>query len=322
MNIADMIITILSGTIIFATPLIFTALGGVFSERSGIVNIALEGLMVIGAFMAAVMAIWTGETLGLPGWMAPWLGIIAAMIAGMLFALPHAVASIDLRADQTISGVALNFLAAGFALFMVKKLFDGAGQTTTVQNVFTKWAIPGLSDIPVIGQGLFNVYPLSYLAFILVGVSYWVIYKTPFGLRLRAVGEHPRAADTMGINVRRTRYIAVILSGALAGIGGGTMSIAISSSFTHATISGHGFMALAAMIFGKWNPLGAAGAALFFGLATALSVSGQILGLTEYVPSEFLNALPYVLTILALAGVVGRAEAPAASGKPYEKGSR
>lgn len=322
MNIADMIITILSGTIIFATPLIFTALGGVFSERSGIVNIALEGLMVIGAFMAAVVAIWTGEALGLPGWMAPWLGIIAAMIAGMLFALPHAVASIDLRADQTISGVALNFLAAGFALFMVKKLFEGAGQTTTVQNVFTKWAIPGLSDIPVIGPGLFNVYPLSYLAFILVGVTYWVIYKTPFGLRLRSVGEHPRAADTMGINVRRTRYIAVLLSGALAGIGGGTMSIAISSSFTHATISGHGFMALAAMIFGKWNPLGAAGAALFFGLATALSVSGQILGLTEYVPSEFLNALPYVLTILALAGVVGRAEAPAASGKPYEKGSR
>lgn len=322
MNLADMIITILSGTIIFATPLIFTALGGVFSERSGIVNIALEGLMVIGAFMAAVVAIWTGETLGVPGWMAPWLGIIAAMIAGMLFALPHAVASIDLRADQTISGVALNFLASGFALFMVKKLFEGAGQTTTVQHVFTKWAIPGLSKIPVIGPGLFDVYPLSYLAFILVGVTYWVIYKTPFGLRLRAVGEHPRAADTMGINVRKTRYIAVILSGALAGIGGGTMSIAISSNFTHSTISGHGFMALAAMIFGKWNPLGAAGAALFFGLATALSVSGQILGLTAYVPSEFLNALPYVLTILALAGVVGRAEAPAASGKPYEKGSR
>jgi ABC-type uncharacterized transport system permease subunit len=322
MNIVDMLITVLSGTIIFATPLIFTALGGVYSEKSGVVNIALEGLMVIGAFTAAVATIYAGETLGLPGWLAPWIGVLAAMVAGVLFALPHAVASIDLKADQVVSGVALNFLAAGFAMFMVKKLFDGAGQTTTVQHVFTKWEIPLLSDIPVIGPGLFKLYPLSYLAFLLVFFTWWLLYKTPFGLRVRSVGEHPRAADTVGVNVRRMRYIAVLISGALAGIGGATLSIAISSSFQHATVSGHGFMALAAMIFGKWNPLGALGAALFFGLATALAVSGQVLGLTQYVPSEFLNMLPYILTILALAGVVGRANAPAALGKPYEKGSR
>lgn len=322
MNISDMLITILNGTIIFSTPLILAALGGVINERAGVINIGLEGLMLIGAFAAACITIWTGETLGLPGWLAPWLGILAAMIAGMIFAIPHAIASIDLKANQVVSGVALNIFAAGFALFMVKKLFDGAGQTTTVQNVFTKVSIPFLSDIPVIGQGIFKIYPTSYLAFIFVALAYWMMYKTPFGLRLRAVGEHPRAADTVGVNVRKIRYIAVIISGGLAGIGGGTLSIAISSNFQHSTVSGHGFMALAAMIFGKWHPVGAMGAALFFGLATALAVSGQVLGLTQYVPSEFLNALPYLLTIFALAGVVGRATAPAASGKPYEKGSR
>ncbi|ASS75582.1 sugar ABC transporter permease [Tumebacillus algifaecis] len=322
MNFSDVLVTILNGSIIFATPLILAALGGVFSERSGVVNIALEGLMVIGAFAAAVVTIFVGESLGVPGWLAPWIGMLAAMVAGIIFSLPHAVASIDFKADQVVSGVALNFLAAGFALFLVKKLFEGAGQTTTVQNVFTKIAIPGLYEIPVIGPGIFNVYGISYLAMILVGVSYYVLYKTPFGLRLRAVGEHPRAADTLGVNVRRMRYMAVMISGALAGLGGSALSIAISSNFQHATVSGHGFMALAAMIFGKWHPAGAMGAALFFGLATALSVSGQVLGLTEYVPSEFLNALPYLLTILALAGVVGRSEAPAANGKPYETGSR
>ncbi|MFD2171279.1 ABC transporter permease [Tumebacillus lipolyticus] len=322
MNVADMLITILNGSIIFATPLILAALGGVFSERSGVINIALEGLMVIGAFAAAVVTIWTGETLGVPGWLAPWLGMLAAMVAGILFSLPHAIASINFNANQVVSGVALNFLAAGFALFLVKKLFEGAGQTTTVQNVFTKIAIPGLHEIPIIGPGIFNLYGISYVALILVGVSYYVLYKTPFGLRLRAVGEHPRAADTLGVNVRRMRYMAVMISGALAGMGGSALSVAISSNFQHATVSGHGFMALAAMIFGKWHPVGAMGAALFFGFATALSVSGQVLGLTAYVPSEFLNMLPYLLTILALAGVVGRAEAPHSLGKSYENGSR
>jgi general nucleoside transport system permease protein len=322
MHISDMIITILNGTIIFSTPLILAALGGVFSERSGVVNLALEGIMMIGAFTAAVVTIYAGEKWGLPPGLAPYLGLFAGMIAGMIFSLLHAFASIDLRADQTISGVALNIMAGGVTMFLVKKLFEGAGQTTTVQNVFTKVGIPFLKDIPVVGPSLFDLYPTSYLAFILVAIAWWAIYKTPFGLRLRAVGEHPHAADSVGVNVRKMRYIAVILSGGLAGLGGGTLSIAISSVFQSSTVSGHGFMALAAMIFGKWHPVGAMWAALFFGLATALGVSGQILGLTKYVPSEFLNMLPYLLTILALAGVVGRAEAPAADGKPYEKGQR
>lgn len=321
MNIMDMLIVIINGTLIWATPLILTALGGVFSERSGVVNIALEGLMIIGAFAAAVVTIWTGESLGVPSEVAPYLGLLAAILAGMLFAIPHAVASIDLRADQVVSGVALNFLAAGFALFMVKKLFEGAGQTTTVQNTFQK-GILFLQDIPFIGPAFFNIYPTTVLAFVMVGFAWWLLFKTPFGLRLRAVGEHPKAADTLGVNVRKMRYTAVLISGALAGAGGATLSIAISSGFQHATVSGHGFMALAAMIFGKWHPVGAMWAALFFGFATALGVSGQILGLAAYVPTEFLNMLPYLLTILALAGVVGRAEAPNSLGRPYEKGSR
>lgn len=322
MHFSNMLITILNGTILFSTPLILAALGGVFSERSGVVNIALEGLMTMGAFTAAVVTIWTGETLGLPAWLAPYLGLIAGMLVGMIFSLLHAFASIDLRADQVVSGVALNFLAAGVAMFLVKKMFQGAGQTTTIQHVFDPVGIPLLKDIPILGPGIFNLYPTSYIAIILVVLSWWVIFKTPFGLRLRSVGEHPHAADSVGINVRKMRYIAVIISGALAGLGGGALPMTVSSMFQGSTISGQGFMALAAMIFGKWHPVGAMWAALFFGLATALGVSGQVLGLTKYVPSEFLNMLPYLLTILALAGVVGRAEAPAADGKPYEKGQR
>ncbi|GIM47868.1 ABC transporter permease [Collibacillus ludicampi] len=321
MAVSALVETVLNNTIMYSTPLILGALGGVVSERAGVVNIALEGLMTIGAFAAAVTTIFVGEQLGLSG-LAPWAGLLAAMLCGVLFSLPHAVASIHFKADQVVSGVALNFLAAGFSIFMVKRLFNGSAQTTTVQFPFNKITIPGLTDVPVIGKGIFSSYPTSYIAFLLVFVFWLILYKTPFGLRLRAIGEHPRAADTLGVNVYNYRYIAVMISGALAGLGGAGMSIAITGVFQQNTISGHGFMALAAMIFGKWHPVGAMGAALFFGFATALAASGQVLGLTKYVPSELLNMLPYLLTILALAGVVGKAEAPAADGKPYEKGQR
>jgi ABC-type uncharacterized transport system permease subunit len=321
MNVSMVVETVLNNTIMYSTPLILGALGGVVSERAGVVNIALEGLMTIGAFAAAVTTIFVGEQLGYST-LAPWAGLLAALLCGVLFSLPHAVASIHFKADQVVSGVALNFLAAGFSIFMVKSLFNGSAQTTTVQNPFDKITIPGITDIPVIGKGIFFAYPTSYLAFFLVFVLWLVLYKTPFGLRLRAIGEHPRAADTLGVNVYAYRYIAVMISGALAGMGGAGMSTAITGVFQQNTISGHGFMALAAMIFGKWHPVGAMGAALFFGFATALAASGQVLGLTRYVPSELLNMLPYLLTILALAGVVGKAEAPAADGKPYEKGQR
>ncbi|MBY0088718.1 MULTISPECIES: ABC transporter permease [Brevibacillus] len=306
-------------TIVFSTALIFAALGGLYSERSGVVNIALEGMMIIGAFTGAVMTYAFQDSLGT--W-APWVGFIAAGIAGAIFALPHAVASVTFKADQTVSGVALNFLAAGLSIYLTKIIFNGAGQTTTLTTVFNKFSIPGLSEIPYIGHAIFEAYPTSFLAFIAVFVTWYVVFKTPFGLRLRSVGEHPRAADTVGINVKRMRYTAVMISGMLAALGGATISLTTTSNFSHNTVSGQGFIAIAALIFGKWHPMGAMGAALFFGVAQAIKSLVQIFGLTNYIPTEFIFMLPYVLTILVMAGLVGRSSAPAALGKPYDTGSR
>jgi general nucleoside transport system permease protein len=315
----DILLIVIPSTLLWAAPLIFTALGGNFSERSGVVNIGLEGLMVMGAFSAIVFNLTFVDTLGAA---TPWVALLVAMVVGALFSVLHAVASISLRADQTVSGVAINLLAIGVALFLVKIIYD-KGQTDIIQKGFSKVDIPFLSDIPLIGKLFFsNTYYTSFVAIIVAFIAWYVMYKTPFGLRLRAVGEHPMAADTMGINVTKMRYIAVILSGALGGIGGGVYAQSISSDFGHATISGQGFMALAALIFGKWHPLGAMGAALFFGFAQSLSIIGNSLPFLENIPSVYLLIAPYVLTILALTGFIGRADAPKASGIPYIKGKR
>ncbi|RAK23435.1 nucleoside ABC transporter membrane protein [Anoxybacillus vitaminiphilus] len=319
MGVFEILQIIIPSAIFFAAPLIFTALGGVFSERSGVVNIGLEGLMVIGAFTGVVFNLTFADQFGE---LTPWLALLAAMIIGALFSLLHAVASISFRADQVVSGVAINFLAIGLSLFLVKKIY-GKGQTDQIQVGFDKIDIPVLSDIPIIGPLLFeNGYIPSYIAIALAFVVWYIIFKTPFGLRLRSVGEHPMAADTMGINVAIMRYIAVMISGALAGIGGAVYATIISRDFSHATISGHGFMALAAMIFGKWHPLGAMGAALFFGFAQSLSIVGQTIPFLKEVPTVYLLIAPYVLTILALTGFIGRADAPKALGTPYIKGKR
>jgi general nucleoside transport system permease protein len=320
MSFMDILALIVPAAIVSAAPLIFTALGGVFSERSGVVNIGLEGLMLFGAFTGAV-TIYYGEQLGLEG-ASPWVSFIVAMIVGALLASIHALASITLKADQVVSGVALNFLAAGLAIFLTKKIFN-AGQTPVISERISKSDIPFLSDIPLIGKLFFsNAYLTSYVAVFVALIVWYVLYKTPFGLRLRSVGEHPMAADTMGINVTKVRYIGVLLSGALAGLGGAVYVASISGNFTHSTITGQGFMALAAMIFGKWHPLGALGAALFFGLAQAISISGSHIPFLQDIPKVFLLIAPYLLTILALAGLVGRADAPKALGTPYEKGKR
>ncbi|MDQ0416910.1 simple sugar transport system permease protein [Croceifilum oryzae] len=305
--------SLLETTILYSTPLILAALGGLFSERSGVINIGLEGLMTIGAFTSAVVSINTGS---------PWIGLLAGIVAGILLALIHAIATVTFNADQTVSGVAINFLAAGLTVYLVKALYDGAGQTPVVDSKFTEWAIPVLKDIPVLGDTLFNTSPITYIALILVFVSYFVLYRTPFGMRLRAVGEHPHAAETAGVSVVKMRYIAVLISGAFAAVGGAALSTSIGSEFSATTVAGQGFIAIAALIFGKWKPFGVLGAAAFFGFSVALSLTGQVWGLTKYVPSEILTMLPYLLTILALAGFVGRANAPAAIGKLYEKGSR
>lgn len=319
MSLMDILLIIIPSTLLWAAPLIFTGLGGNFSERAGVVNIGLEGLMVIGAFTAIVFNLQFDSVLGDA---TPWIALLAAMVAGAIFSILHAVASITFRADQTVSGVAINLLSIGLALFLVKLIY-GKGQTDIIQKSFSKIDIPILSDIPIIGDLFFsNTYYTSYVAIFVAIIVWFIMFKTPFGLRLRAVGEHPMAADTMGINVTKMRYIAVILSGALGGIGGGVYAQAISSDFGHATISGQGFMALAALIFGKWNPLGVMGAALFFGFAQSLSIIGKSLPFLENIPSVYLLIAPYVLTILALTGFIGRADAPKASGIPYIKGKR
>ncbi|MNH99180.1 Branched-chain amino acid transport system / permease component [compost metagenome] len=320
MDILTLIGQLINTTMVFSTALIFGALGGIFSERSGVVNIGIEGLMVAGAFSSAVGTFYAEQAN--MGAFAPWVGLFSAIVFAMLFALIHAVASVTFKADQVVSGVVINFLAAGTTLYLVKILFDGAGQTETLNEVFNKFEIPFLSDIPLLGTAIFTAYPTTYLALILVAVVYYVLFKTPFGLRLRAVGEHPSAADTVGIKVKRIRYIAVLISGALAGIGGATITLTTTSNFSHNSISGQGFIAMAAMIFGKWHPLGALGAALFFGMAQALGNFLQLFEFSKNIPQEFLYMLPYVLTILMLAGAVGRAKAPSALGEPYDPGKR
>lgn len=319
MSFLELLYFIIPTTIAYASPLIFTAIGGVFSERSGVVNIGLEGLMVMGAFIGILFTLLYGDTFG--SW-TPWIALVVAMIVSAVFSILHAVASITFRADQVVSGVAINMLGIAIALFSVKMIF-GKGQTDLIQQKIPRFDIPLLQDIPFFGPMLFkSVYGSSILAIAVALIAWFVIYKTAFGLRLRSVGEHPMAADTMGINVTRTRYFAVIISGALAGIGGAVYAITTTNDFGHATINGQGFMALAAMIFGKWHPIGALGAALFFGFAQALAISASKIPYIQDVPTVYLHILPYVLTILALAGFIGRANAPKANGQPYIKGQR
>ena len=319
MSFLEMLYFIIPSAILYATPLIFTAIGGVFSERSGVVNIGLEGLMIVGAFVGIFVNLEYASQLGSA---TVWVAMLAAVVIGGIFSLLHAVAAISFRADQTVSGVAINLLGLAVTVFLVKMIYD-KGQTDMIEQPIRRFAVPYLEDIPFFGPLLFhNVYSTSILAFAVAIGAWFIIYKTPFGLRLRSVGEHPMAADTMGVNVNKMRYIAVVLSGALGGLGGAVYAQTITGNFSHATIAGQGFMALAAMIFGKWHPIGALGAALFFGLAQTLSIAGNQIPYVQDIPAVYLQVLPYVLTIFALAGFIGKANAPKASGQPYIKGKR
>lgn len=319
MSALEILYFIVPSAILYATPLIFTAIGGVFSERSGVVNIGLEGIMVVGAFTGIYVNLEYGATFG-PN--VIWIAILAALAAGAVFSLLLAVAAVSFRADQTVTGVALNMLGAAVTIFLVKLIYD-KGQTDMIAHPIRRFEVPFLSDIPFLGPLLFhNVYSTSIVAFVVAIGAWIIIYKTPFGLRLRAVGEHPMAADTMGVNVAKMRYIAVFISGALGGIGGAVYAQTITLDFSASTIAGQGFMAIAALIFGKWNPLGALGAALFFGVAQTLSIAGNQIPGIQNIPAVYLQILPYVLTIFALAGFIGKATAPKASGLPYIKGKR
>jgi ABC-type uncharacterized transport system permease subunit len=303
----------LQSTLTAATPLTLGAMAGILCERSGIINIAIEGMMLTAAFAAVAFASVFGSL---------WMGLLMASLLGGLMAALHAVLSIKYKVDQIISGTVINILAAGGTRFLNLRLLEPAGLSTP--GHFGSISIPLLADIPIVGPILFHNQPTVFIMLILVVVVNYVIFFTPWGLRMRACGEHPRAADTVGIKVNRMRYISVIIGGLIAGIGGAYFSLGIVGSFEDNMTRGQGFVALAAMIFGNWNPVGAFLAALLFGFADALQVKMQILQpvvpiINVPIPPEFLQMAPYILTIIVVAGVVGRAIAPAAEGKPYEK---
>ena len=284
-----------------ATPLLFAALGGLFSERSGVINIALEGLMLSGAFTAAVVTFQTGN---------PYLGMLAGIGAGAATALIYAIAVIRFEADQVVAGMAINFLMLGLPALISGVIYDSTGSTPQIDQAH---------KIPMVINGLSAA---SVLALFLIPLAWYTIYRTSFGLRLRAVGENPEAADAAGINVLRLRYTAVVISGILAAMGGAFLSTGQSSLFTRGMSAGRGYIALAALILAKWKPIPVLFACLFFGFTEAITI--QIQGLTwngEPVPVQFIEMIPYVATIIVLAGFIGLSRAPKALGKPYRKES-
>ncbi|QIL45969.1 ABC transporter permease [Vagococcus coleopterorum] len=313
----QLLVIVVSSTLVYSAPLIFTALGGTFSERSGVVNVGLEGIMVMGAFSACVFNLFTADVLG---GFTPWVALLIGGLTGVVFSLFHALATVHWRADHIVSGTVINLMAPGLAVFLTRLIFDDRGQTDIIAERFGKFSFPVLEKIPVIGDIFFkDTSAPAYVAILVAFLSYFVIFKTKFGLRLRAVGENPQAADTLGINVYRMKYAGVLISGFLGGIGGAVLVQSVSSQFSRATITGQGFIAMAAMIFGKWNPIGAMVAALFFGLAQSLGVIGpQIPGL-ENVPSVYWQVAPYLLTVIVLVLFIGTSKAPKAIGKTYIK---
>ncbi|MCD6435831.1 MAG: ABC transporter permease [Clostridiales bacterium] len=314
----NILFSMLSLTLIFSTPSMITALGGLLSERSGVVNIALEGLMMIGAFTGATATVLLEPFT--PA--APWLGLLIGTIFGALIAVIHAYVSINLKADQVISGTAINLLAIGLTIYFAQIIFHQQ-RTDTFTRGFIKTTYPGLSKIPLIGPILFsNMYVTSYIALFLVVAVWFVVYKTTFGLRLRACGEHPQAVDSMGVSVMKMRYYGVVLSGAFAGLGGSIMVLTQDTQYTMATIHGTGFIALAALIFGKWNPWGVLGASLFFGFSQVFGIYSGDFALLAKFPDEFFYTLPYILTIIALVVFSGKAVGPKAAGEPYDVSKR
>jgi simple sugar transport system permease protein len=303
------VIGLLFGAVSLSVPLIFGALGGVIGERVGVVNVAIEGQFLLGAFGAVVVGSLTGN---------PFVGLVAAMVGGVLVSLVLAVFSIRYLVNQVIVGVVLNVLVTGLTGFLFGALLAPNEATLNRATTFQRLPIPLLSDIPVIGPVLFNQTFIVYLMYITVGLVAWGLYRTRWGLRLRAVGEHPQAADTVGIKVNPTRFWNVTLAGAIAGAGGAYFTLVSVPTFTKEMTAGLGFIALAAVIFGRWDPIRATLAALLFGFATNLQ--NLLTVLRTPIPSEFMLMLPYVVTILAVAGFAGQIRGPAASGKPYIKG--
>ena len=306
MNILDIInVGLFAAAIRMATPVALAALGGVFSERVGVVNVGLEGMMLMGAFSGVYVSYITSN---------PWLGVFGAIIVGGLLGLIHAFLSVTLRGNQIVSGTGLNILALGFTAYGSEVIWGSRGASANVTSIDII-KLPILGDIPIIGDIIGSASPLVYLMIIIIILTQILLFKTPIGLRLRAVGEHPAAADTAGVNVLRMKYMGIILSGMLAGLGGVFLSLGNLGLFSYGMTGGRGFIALAAMIFGGWTPLGAFGASLLFGFTEALQMRLQSLGI---LPPQIILMLPYIITVIVLAGVVRKTKPPS-DYKPYEK---
>jgi general nucleoside transport system permease protein len=303
--------------IAYTIPLLITSLGGLFSERSGIVNIGLEGLMVVGSF-AGAYAISVLQPMLPEG--AIWIGLLVAAAIGALFSLLHAFASINLNANQVISGTAINMIAGALTMFLARKI-TGSGNIQIISGL-TRRNIPVLHQIPILGKLLFTqTYATTWAILAILVVCWLVLYRTAFGLRLRACGEHPEAADAAGVNVFAIRYIGVALSGAFAGLGGAVILVTYSGEF-NGSVAGLGFLALASLIFGQWKPLGILGATFFFGFASTLANVSQVVPALAKIPGLILKAFPYIVTLLALIVFSKSSQAPRAAGQPFDHGKR
>jgi len=303
------VVGLLAGSLALAVPLVFGALGGVLGERAGVVNIAIDGQLLAGAFAAAMIGSIVGST---------WAGLLASMVAGTLVALILGLFAISYFVDQVIVGVVLNVLVIGLTSFMFTQVLAPNAPDLNTPPRFSVIEIPVLSDIPLIGPIFFRQTAIVYILYVAVALVTWALYRTRWGLRVRAVGEHPKAADTVGIKVNRTRYRTVLIAGAVAGMGGAFYTLVSVPQFNREMTGGAGYIALAAVIFGKWDPIRATLAALLFGFASNLQGVLSVIG--SPVPSQFMLMLPYVVTIFAVAGLVGKSRPPAADGIPYRKG--
>jgi simple sugar transport system permease protein len=307
---------LLSSALLRAVPIALAALSGVLCERCAVINIGIEGMMLVGAFVAALMGSLAANIWGWPEWASLPFGLLSALVAGALLGLLLAVLAVRFKIDQIIAGTAINILGMGLTSFLSARILTELPELNNT-GIFPRVSIPLLANIPVIGPVFFEKNALVYLLFVLLAVVHVMLFYTRWGLRTRAVGEHPRAADTLGVNVFKNRYINVMLGGMVGGLGGAFLILGSVGRFDEVMTAGKGFIGLAAMIFGKWMPFGAFGAALIFGFADALQTKLAILEVP--IPSHFLLMAPYLVTMIALAGVVGEAIPPAADGQPYEK---
>lgn len=313
----DIIKLIFPYAIAYTIPLLVTSLGGLYSERSGVVNIGLEGLMVVGMFCGAYTMFLLYQFA--PG-LSVWLCLLFGMIGGGLFAVLHAFASVTLNANQVISGTAINMIAGALTLYIARTI-TGSGNIQIIQGV-KRIDIPGLSKVPILGPLFFtSTYATTWVVLGILLLSWFVLYKTSFGLRLRACGEHPYAAASAGINVYKMRYIAVIISGMLSGLGGATILVTYSGEFS-GSVAGLGFLALAALIFGQWKPLGILGATFFFGFMTTIANVSQVIPELAKIPPVVLKTFPYVMTLIALVLFSKSSQAPKASGQPFDLGKK